>query len=140
MAAAVFESLDRANKIDVEQLARGSRAVDAGQDAGLGGGINEPVAGGQASPISGEADVAMADLDAKGLQRLYIRFRAGTLEIVDPEDFDSIELVQQSDGNSATGEATNPRNQQTHAETLLCWLTTISSKIWSRVRVTAQAG
>lgn len=68
MRFAVFEQVDGAAEIVFEDLARAAAAIDAGEDAGHGGGVEEPVGGGEGVDVGGAARVEMLHGDAAAFQ------------------------------------------------------------------------
>ena len=61
---AVFQQIDGALQIVLDELAAAGLAVDAGQHAGDGGGVDDPIAVGKRFEIAGAADIAVDHADA----------------------------------------------------------------------------
>lgn len=94
---AVFEHVDRADKVVVDELSRTGFAVDAGEHTGIRSSIDDKLSGGQSVYCGGVAQISGDDFGAEFLQRLSVGFAAGADEVVEACD-----LV--ADGNQLTGE------------------------------------
>ena len=58
-------------------------AVDTGEHAGIGGGVDDPVDGGQRLEIAGGAKIGVEDFDAKFFEFGAVGLAAGADEIVE---------------------------------------------------------
>ena len=64
VSLAVFEEIDGAAEVVFDELARAGFAVDAGEDAGVGGGVDDPIDGREGFEVAGGAEVAVEEFDA----------------------------------------------------------------------------
>ncbi len=70
----------------VHDLARAGAAVEAGEHARVGGGVDDEVGGRQRVDLGGVTEVGGNDLHAEFLQRLAVGLAAGADEVVEAED------------------------------------------------------
>ena len=70
----------------LDELAGTCFAIDAGEDAGVGGGVDDPVDSGKRLEIAGGAEVAVEEFDADFFQGVAIRLAARTDEIIEAEE------------------------------------------------------
>ena len=61
---AELEHIHRAPEVVLDELARAGLAVDAGEDAGVGGGVDDPIDGREGFEVAGGAEVAVEEFDA----------------------------------------------------------------------------
>jgi len=61
---AELEHVHRAAEVVLDELAGTCFAIDAGEDAGVGGGVDDPVDSGKRLEIAGGAEVAVEEFDA----------------------------------------------------------------------------
>lgn len=99
VSLAVFEEIDRAAEVVFDELARAGFAVDAGEDAGVGGGVDDPVHGWQGLEIARGAEIGVDNFDPEFFEFGAIGFAAGTDEVVE-----TVELVAGTGGDESPGE------------------------------------
>ncbi len=80
----------------LHQLAAARRGGDAGEDAGIGGGFNDPIRGREAFEIAGVAEIGVNEADALFFEQGAIYFASGPAEVIHAEDVDSIDAALQS--------------------------------------------
>ena len=88
MRFAIFQNVDRASEIVFEQLARAGFAVNAGQHAGIGGGINRKIGGRQSFKIRRAANIRMNYFYAELCQFAEVVFTTRTDEVVHAKDLE----------------------------------------------------
>lgn len=84
-SAAELEHVEGADEVVFEELAAAGAAVEAGEDAGVGGGVDDPVHVGEGLEVAGQADVAMEEAHTELLEGEAIDLGAGTAEVVEAE-------------------------------------------------------
>jgi len=84
---AIFEQVDGASEVVLDQLPAAGFAVHARQHAGVGGGVEDPVAFWQGVDVALVADITMPNIDSEVEQGLAIEVAAGAGQVVDANDF-----------------------------------------------------
>ena len=86
VGAAVLEEVDGAAEVVLDELSGAGAAVDAGEDGGIRGGVDDVVAMGQGLEVRGIADVAAIEFDAEFLfNEEPVPFGSDPAEVVDPD-------------------------------------------------------
>src|SRR5581483_9044241 len=80
---AVFEQVQRAIQVVLDQLTAAGTPIDAGEDTWIGGGINDPIGRRQAVEVGGGAHIAVADVDSERAQARLAGLAAGAEKVVD---------------------------------------------------------
>ena len=96
-----LQHVDRADEIVLDQLAAAGLAVHAGEHAGVGGRLDDPIAAGQRLQVAGIADVAVMELDAVLAQGAAIGLTAGPDEVVQARDLPVRPAFPQAAGERA---------------------------------------
>ncbi len=86
MPLAVFEEVDGAAEVVLDELAAPVVAVKTCQDAGVRGGVDQPVGLREGVDVAPDAEVGVAEGDARFLQAAPVPLAAGADEIVDGEE------------------------------------------------------
>jgi hypothetical protein len=84
--SAKLEHVEGANEVVFEQLTAAGAAVESGEDAGVGGGVDEPVHVRQALEVAGLPDIAVKQADAKALEGQSVDLGPRAAEVVHPQD------------------------------------------------------
>jgi hypothetical protein len=85
VALAVFEEVDGAVEVVVNEIAGRRAAVHTGEDARVGGGDDE-VGGGERVDLGSEAEVGGDDADAESKERVAVGLAAGADVIIEADD------------------------------------------------------
>jgi hypothetical protein len=64
VSLAELEHVDRAPEVVLDELAGTGLAIDASEDAGIGGGVDDPIDSGERLEIAGGAEVAVEEFHA----------------------------------------------------------------------------
>ena len=99
MGFAEFEEIDRAGEVVFDELAGAGLAVHAREDAGIGGGVDHPIHGGERLEVAGGTEIGVEDFDAKFFEFGAVRFTAGADKIIE-----AIELMTGARGGEGAGE------------------------------------
>jgi len=83
---AEFQHIPQTDQVMLEQPAAAEAALNAGEDAGLSGGFDHPVGGGQRFQVAGLPEVAVENRDAQAPQPQPVALRAGAHQIIDARD------------------------------------------------------
>ena len=98
----------------LDELAAAGFAIDAGENAGVGGGVDDPIDGREGFEIGGDADLAVKDSNAFEGERAPIGFRAGAGEIVDAGDLRAGEGSLQAAREGRAHESADPGDEDAH--------------------------
>ena len=98
----------------LDDLAAAGTAVDAGQNAGVGRRIDDPVGVAGRLQIAGAADVAVPDADAGRFEARPRRLASRPAEIVDPGQQRTRKAPLQAERQLAADEAADPGDQDSH--------------------------
>ena len=85
---AVFEEVDRAAEVVFDELARAGFAVDAGQDARVGGGVDNPVHGWQGLEIARGAEIGVNNFDPE----FFEAYESAFVEMYNQKNGKSLQL------------------------------------------------
>ncbi len=119
MPPAVFEHVDRARQVVLDELAAGGLAVDAGEHARVGRGVDDHVDGGQRLEVGREPDVGVVDGDAERAERSAIQLAAWPDEVVEPDEFDAVPCVDPAANQRRADEAAGAGDQNLSRDELL---------------------
>jgi len=114
---AVFEEVDRAGEVVLDDLARTGATVNAGQHAGIGGGIDDEIARRQRLEIAGCTHVGMKKLHADFFQFEAVGFAAGTDEIVQAKNL--MAGSRQRAGEGAADKTAGAGEEDSHRSSLI---------------------
>ncbi len=83
---AELEHVDRAPEVVLDELAGTGLAIDASEDAGIGGGVDDPIDGGERLEVAGGAEVAVKEFDADFFEAVAVGLAAGADEIIEADE------------------------------------------------------
>jgi len=115
MRLAIFKDVNRAPKIVFEQLARTCFAVHSREHAGIRGGVDHEISGGQRFKIRGAADIRVDDFYAERGEFTPVQFAARTDEIIRADNLQAFHRRQQRMGQGAANESADTGDENFHA-------------------------
>ena len=83
---AELEHVHRAPEVVLDELAGARFAVHAGEDARVGGGIDDPVDGGERFEVARGAEIAVEEFNAEFFQGVAVGLAAGADKIVEADE------------------------------------------------------
>src|SRR6266566_5156586 len=98
----------------LDQLTAAGLPVHAGEDAGIGRRVQNPLAPRERFQITRIADIAVANLNAQLAQRRAVQLAARPHKIVQTDDFPIGPALAQSARQRGANETANSCNQDTH--------------------------
>ena len=101
----------------LEQLAAAGLAVNPGQDAGIGGGVDHPIDRADCLQVAREAHVAVTKLDAEFGEFAPVTLAAWAAEIIetDEAEFAAGPMLAKAACERAADKAAAPRDEYPHA-------------------------
>ena len=103
----------------LDDLATAGAAIEAGEDAGIGSGVDEDIDGREGFKIAGEADVAVGNLDAELFEGVAIELAAVADEVVDSDDGDGRVGFAPESGEGASDEPADSGDEDLHGLALI---------------------
>ncbi len=114
MGFAEFEEVDRAGKVVFDELAGAGLAVHASEDTGIGGGVDDPIHGGEGLKVAGGAEISVEDFDAEFFEFGAVGFAAGPDEVVEAAELMTRTGGGERAGERAADEAADAGDENTH--------------------------
>ena len=114
MTAAVFEQLDSASEIVIQEFLGTGLSIDTGEDAGIRRTIKHPVRGRNCGQIGLIADVSDADVDPEGPEKFEIRLTSLAEKIVDAGDLDPRQVLKKSTGDDGARKTADSGDEEVH--------------------------
>ena len=111
---AVFKQVDGTAKVVLDQLTAAGSAVDPGQHACIGRGVDHPVGIRQFLEVAGGPQVGMEQARPQLFEFRPVGFAPGADEIVESENLVIFARFQQRLGDGAADETAYARNQDSH--------------------------
>ena len=115
---AELEHVHCAAEVVFDELARAGLAVDAGEDARVGGGVDDPVDGGEGFEVARGAEVAVEELYSDFFQRVAVGFAAGADEIIETDERVASAGLDQGACEGAADKAAHTGDQDSHGGTV----------------------
>ena len=113
---AVLEHIDRAAEVVLDELPAAGLAVHAGEDAGVGGGVDDRVDFRQGLEVAGGPEIGVADLHAEAFQLEPVEFAAGTDEVVEAVDFPLRRMGAEIFRQGGADKTADARDEDFHAQ------------------------
>src|ERR1039458_1716651 len=111
---AEFQHISQTDQVVLEQPAAAEAALNARQHAGLSGGFDHPVGGGQRFEVAGLPEVAMENRDAHAPQAQPVALRSRAHQVIDAGDGKARPPLEKSLRYGAADESTDARDQKPH--------------------------
>ena len=111
---AVFEEVDRAGEVVFDELAGAGFSVDAGEDAGVGGGVDNPVDARKRFEVAGGAEIGVDDFYAEFFEFGAVGLAAGTDEVVEAVELVTGTGTGEGAGEGAADEAADAGDENAH--------------------------
>jgi len=111
---AVFQDVDGSLQIMFDELPRVCRAIDSRQDAGIGGGVNDPIYRRERLKIAGAADIPVPHDDAERFQFGAIEFAAGAEQVIQSCNFHPVDMIAEPACERTADKSANTCNKNFH--------------------------
>ena len=106
MRFAIFQQIDRAPEIVLDDLATGDTLRNPGKHTGVGRCIDDPVRGLECSHVTRAANIEMAQPHSQFLENKPIQLASRPAQIVEADDLQAFPRLEQARRNRAPGKAT----------------------------------